>query len=430
MSLPHLAIIGGGPAGLFAAWCAARVLTEGSVTLYERNDRCGRKLLATGSGQCNLTREDPAEQMLTHYGEHGRFLVHAMHALDPEHTVRLFRKLGLPLAVREDGKIFPASLKASDVRDVLVRSCLGANVRIVTGSRILTMEKRDGRFFFCDASERTFAADRVLLATGGMTYPKTGSTGDGYRLASQLGHAINAPHPALTAVSVPDSAIGSCSGISLESVALVHTDRDGKRRVANGALLITHDGLSGPLILNHSRYLTTGDVIEICWLPKDDGKPATVQEITGELVRGCNARGSAQLSTIIHELGLPMKLTQFILAEASADGSNKAAQTGKKTLASIARLLACHRFTVSLKDKEAQAMVSAGGVCLDEVDPRTMASRVTEGLWFAGELLDIDGDTGGYNLQAAWSTAAIAGVSMAGGNPFTSIGQLSTFDAY
>lgn len=416
MSHYRFAIIGGGPAGLFAALHAALAVRtshmDAHVILYERNRRPGAKLLATGSGQCNITCDASVEQMLEHYGEHGSFLRHALHAVSPHKTMNQFTSMGLPLVTREDGKVFPSSFKASDVRDILVERCLEAGVEICSGIRIETVSLREGRFILHDGDQQIDTVDALVLATGGKSYPRTGSSGDGYRIAASLGHSIVDPRPALSAVDVVDSTLGTCSGIALEMVSLSYTDRTDERKTRSGPLLVTHTGLSGPVILNASRDFTSGDHMDICWLTRPDGRPRTRKEIEDLILSLCNENGAAQLSTIVHRLGLPTKLTQWLLRETSIDGNRKAAEVGRKTIAPLASLLAGQRFTISLKGAFSQAMVTAGGVKLSEVDSKTMRSRLVEHLYFAGELLDIDGDTGGYNLQAAWSTGALAGSEM------------------
>lgn len=431
MNESNLVIIGGGPAGLFAAWSAARTLhlreKRGSVTLLERNPQCGRKLLVTGSGQCNLTRDDEANAMLDHYGEHGRFLVHALHTLDPHKTMHLFEQQGLPLIVREDRKVFPASLRAADVLQTLLKMCSTAGVRIISGTRITRVEHEEGRFvLFSDAGEAT-QADSMAITTGGAYFPKTGSTGDGYTLVSQLGHMVVPPRPALCPFKAIDSGIGSCSGITVDPVVLTSMS-NGKRRSSTGALLITHEGLSGPAVMNHSRYLDVRDTVSICWLPRMNGEASSAQEVEAKLKGAIAGHGAAKLETIVHELGLPSNLVSFLLLEATIDGKRKAAETGRKTIAALSSLLTAYPMKVSTIAREHLAKATAGGVSLDQVDPRSMESRLVPKLFFAGEVLDIDGDTGGYNLQAAWSTGAFAGIGLAGGNPFTTVNQLCTLE--
>jgi len=411
------AIIGGGPSGLFAALFTALALREagltGTVTVYERNRSCGRKILVTGGGQCNLTCNDSVEHMVAHYGKNGRFLSHAIHSFPPKRTMEFFEDLGLPLVIRDDDKVFPASFKASEVVHILVQACTRMGVVFSNGQRITGISRENPAFLLVSEHEDPIRADAVAICTGGKSFPKTGSTGDGYRLAQQLGHMIVPVHPALSAVATPTSSIGACSGISVDPVTIMYTDKQGKHVHASGPLLITHNGLSGPVVLNNSRDFATGDRIGVCWLPQTVVKKIpTRQEMENLILEACAKQGSAQLSTVVHKLGLPSKLLTYLMQEAAVDGTRKAAEVGRRTIAPLASLLVAHSFEISLDGAFGQAIVTAGGVDLSQVDPKTMQSRLVEGLFFAGEVLDIDGDTGGYNLQAAWSTGALAGTSM------------------
>jgi len=407
------AIIGGGPAGLFAALSAARVAkTQGVPTcvhLYERNSQAGRKLLTTGAGQCNITRNVSVEQLLGHYGDHGRFLRHALYSLPPIRTMELFEEMGVPLTIRSDAKVFPASLSAKDVLHTLIQACEHAGVTIHYDTRITKVDYNNDQFTLFSEHQKVGEANKVVLATGGKSYSKTGSTGDGYSLLSVFGHTIITPHPALCNITIPQSTIGSCAGISLDTVHILFLDMDGKRRTASGPLLITHKGLSGPVILNSARYFSTNMEITLCWIPKEDGRAHHPQEMERMLVQLCGKKGAANLTTLVHEMGLPARLVQWIFQEAGIRESVRAAEAGKRILTPLAAILTTHTFRISLQGAFSHAMVTAGGVELGEIDSKTMQSRLVPHLYVAGEVLNCDGDTGGYNLQAAWSTGALAG---------------------
>ena len=353
------AIIGGGAAGLFTAVnLVERIRERGlqtTITVFERNSMVGQKLLLTGAGQCNLTRQASVAHMIKHYGEHGSFLRHALTELSPALTARKFEQLGLPLLVRSDDKIFPASLKASDVVHILYETCQKYGVIFNQERRITDIVKKDNTFLLFDSHGFSQAADRVALCTGGCSFPKTGSTGDGYALAQKLGHTIVPPHPGLSGVKVTSTDISSCSGISIDAVTLTYTDRAGKKREAQGTVLITHKGLSGPLILEQSRYFSTNQKISIAWVPHLGKKQSLIEQ---KILEACGKRGAAQLSTIIHALGIPVKLTTWLLQEASVAGERKAAEVGRKAITPLAALLAAHEFTISLEGAFAQAMVT------------------------------------------------------------------------
>ena len=413
LSVPSFAIIGGGPAGLFTALIiATRVQEQGlsaTITIYERNSTLGRKLLLTGAGQCNLTRQASVAHMVEHYGEHGTFLRYALTELSPERTIKLFENLGLPLTVRSDDKVFPSSCKARDVVETLRNACLKRGIILRQECRITEITKNDNLFFLTDDRGASMSATRVVLCTGGCSFPQTGSTGDGYHLAQTLGHPIVPPHPALTGVKLLSTNISSCSGISLDQVALTYTDRNDHKREAHGPLLVTHQGLSGPLILEQSRYFSLKQKISLNWVPHIGKKSSLIEH---KILDACTKRGAVQLVTVVHALGLPTKLATWLLQEAGIDGRRKAAEVGRKVIAPLAALLADHELIISLEGSFAQAMVTAGGVELATVNPNTMESHLIKGLFFAGEILDIDGDSGGYNLQAAWSTGYVAAQSM------------------
>ena len=345
MSKKRIAIIGGGPAGLFAAIHAS---ADGlNVVVYERNVRPGLKLLATGSGQCNITHNATVEQMIDHYGNHGRSLRSALHFLSPHQTMHRFTDMGLPLVTREDGKVFPASFKASQVLETLIQQCDNRNVHLLTNVRITRVEKKGELFQLFAAENLLNEVDALVLTTGGKSYPRLGSTGDGYDIARSLGHTIVPPSPALCGVTVQQSSIGTCSGISVNPVAITFSTDKKRRQTVSGPILITHSGLSGPVILNNSRYFSSGDTIEVCWVVHPEEGARSRQDIEEDLVSLCNTHGSLQLSTIVHKLGLPAKLSQWLLNEALIDGTKKAAEIGRKTLSRLSKLLAEQPFTIS-----------------------------------------------------------------------------------
>ncbi len=418
MKVPaRLVVIGGGPAGLFAALSACSVLKASSfpavVTVLERNARLGLKLLATGSGQCNITQNASPEEMATHYGDKSRFLLPALKACPPSQVMDRFSAWNLPLVIRGDGKVFPRSLRARDVLDTLQEQCIKAKVEFQRDSRVSALIRENDSFHISIENGTTLVADAVIIATGGLSYPTTGSTGDGYALAKSLGHTIITPHAALTGVYTPQSTLGNLSGISFTPAGLTILTGPEKGRYWSGPLLITHTGISGPLVLNNSRYLTSGDEVSLCFLPHEDGTLRTPLEMESLLKRLIANQGSLQLQTVLHQLDLPKAFISWVLQESGVDGGHKAAEVGKKQLAPIAQALVATRLSVSLKGCLEKAMATAGGVALSEVNRKTMQSQLVEGLYFAGEVLDIDGDTGGYNLQAAWSTGWAAGQAAA-----------------
>jgi predicted Rossmann fold flavoprotein len=396
-------VIGGGPAGLF---CAARLPADRAVVVLERMPEPGRKLLLTGSGQANLTHEGDLAAFLGRYGGHGRFLRHALRAFSNEALASWFADRGLPLEARADGKVFPVSHRAEDVLETLRAACLERGVRIVCGVRVRAVE-RDGDSIMVRTDGDSWSAGAVVLASGGASYPQTGSTGDGYRLARALGHTIVEPRPALAPIRPEPYAFAELAGVSVPDAGL-RVVRGG-RQVGDGRgdLLFTHTGLSGPGVLDLSRDILPGDQLLVAFLP---GIPSGA--LDEHLIRLCTERGAARLRTALAPLGLPERLLRRLLAEAGLPEELTGARLDRDGRRRLASVLGGLPFTIASIGGFSVAMATAGGVALDEVSPKTMESVLVPGLFFAGEVLDIDGDTGGYNLQAAFSTAALAAATL------------------
>jgi predicted Rossmann fold flavoprotein len=397
-------VVGGGPAGLF---CAARLPADRTVVVIERMPEPGRKLLLSGSGQANLTHEGDLAAFLSRYGDHGRFLRHALRAFSNEALSAWFAGHGLPLEARPDGKVFPVSHRAGDVLEVLCTACRENGVRIICGARVRAVERGgDGLVVRTDGG--TWRSEAVVLATGGASYPGTGSTGDGYRLARTLGHTVVEPRPALAPVEPEPYAFADLTGVSVPGAGL-RVVRDG-REVAGGRgdLLFTHTGLSGPGVLDLSRHIRPGDRLLVAFVPG-----VAPDELDARLVRLCTERGAARLPAALAPLGLPERLLRRLLAEAGIPEESTGARLDRDGRRRLAGVLGGLPFTVGRAGGFSVAMATAGGVALDEVNPKTMESRLAPGLFFAGEVLDIDGDTGGYNLQAAFSTGALAAAALA-----------------
>jgi predicted Rossmann fold flavoprotein len=391
-----LIVVGAGPAGLFAA---ARTGAGGvTVLLLEKKKNAGRKMLVSGSGQCNITHAGSVTEFFAHYGKHGQFLKPALRAFTNADLVAHVTGRGVPLTTEEGGKVFPTSRKAQDVLDLLLAECREAGVTVRCGEPVVAVEKtRDG--FSVRTATGEYRSAFLLIATGGASYPATGSTGDGYAFASSLGHTVVRTAPALTPVTVRDYPFADLAGISLQGVT-VSLFRDGKKiGDRRGDLLFTHEGLSGPAILDLSRFIEPGDTLVVPVLPE-----GMREEITAALAGGGGARVRAVLSRYPVPERLLKRLTDLsdVPPETTCAHLTKAARTRL-----LQHLTAC-TFTVAALGGYDVAMVTRGGVALDEVDQKTMGSKRVDGLYFAGEVLDIDGDCGGFNIQAAFSTGALA----------------------
>ncbi len=399
-------IIGAGPAGLFCALQAAA--PDRQVIILEKKPACGRKLLITGSGQCNLTHGGDIREFLARYGDHGAFLRPTLFGFTNRDLIAFFESRGLDLETDANDKVFPATRRAADVLDLLLRECAEQNVAIRCGEPVLAVERRDEGFLVA-TDANSYAAPNVVIATGGASYPATGSTGDGYRLAAALGHTVTPVRPALAPVVVEDYPFPHLAGISFEGVT-VSLFRDGRKiREITGDLLFTHAGLSGPAVLHLSRHVAAGDVLKVSFLPG-----MTREALEKDLLAKFAAHGTRQVKTILAGYPIPERFVLALLETAGIPADLAAAHLTKAARAALLDRLTAFPFEVKAVAGFREAMVTAGGVALDEVNKKTVASKQVPGLYFIGEVLDIDGDTGGYNLQAAFSTAFAAARAITG----------------
>jgi len=398
-------VIGGGPAGLF---CGAEAAGSGQgVLLLEKMPSCGRKLLVTGSGQCNLTHDGDIRDFFKKYGDHGAFLRSPLRKFSNHDLVAWFTSRDLPLAPDESGKIFPKSRKAADVLSVLLAECRKNGVVIQYGEAVKEVRRSDTKFHVRTGTAE-YESGALVIATGGSSYPATGSTGDGFSLAASLGHHIAPVGPALVPIRVRDYPFGELSGISFEGLSLSLFREGRKVRGGSGDLLFTHTGLSGPGILHLSRYVLPGDTLKISFLP------GMRQELlTKDLVDRIAVFGTQQVKSILSGYSLPARFIARILELLGLPADLTGAHLPKKEREELVGMLTAFPFVVSGTGDWNEAMVTRGGVSLDEIDPTTMESLIVPCLYCIGEVLDIDGDTGGYNLQAAFSTAMAAARDLA-----------------
>lgn len=405
-------VIGGGPAGLLAAATAAA--RGASVTLLERMDRPGRKLRICGKGRGNIGNSAPRDEFLSHFGRNFRFLRPALaHFFTPD-TVALLDSLGVPTKEERGGRLFPTSDNAQDLVDAFVRHARSQGVTIRTGCRVQDIRRAEARFEVGFGSQ-SLAGDRIILATGGASYPATGSTGDGYDLAKCLGHAIIPISPALIPLVTSGDIAARLQGLSLRNVR-AELRVDGKKAGEQmGEMLFTHFGLSGPIILTLSkaavRAVDQGRRAELFI----DLKPALdPDKLDARLQRDLTGHGKMHLENLLRGL-MPPKLIPVCLDQTGLTGDKAAHQISAEERKRLRLWLKGLRFTVSGYRPLREAIITAGGVSLSEVDPKTMQSRICPGLFLAGEVLDMDADTGGFNLQAALSTGYLAGMSAAVG---------------
>lgn len=403
-------VIGGGPSGLLAAATAAG--KGAGVTLLERMDRPGRKLRICGKGRGNIGNTAPLDEFLTHFGRNFRFLRPALaHFFTPD-TIALLDGLGVSLKEERGGRLFPVSDNAQDLVDALVRHARASGATIRTGARVGDI-RRLAHGFEVRFGSQALGADRVILSTGGASYPATGSTGDGYDLARSLGHGITTIAPALIPLVTAGDAAARLQGLSLKNVRAELRVNGKKAAEQMGEMLFTHFGLSGPIILTLSKAavqaVDQGSKTEVLIDLKPALDPA---KLDARLQRDLKEHGKMYMENLLKGL-MPPKLIPVCLEQTGMAGDKAAHQVSAEERRRLRIWLKELRFTVSGYRPLREAIVTAGGVSLAEVNPKTMQSRVCPGLFLAGEVLDMDADTGGFNLQAALSTGYLAGLSAA-----------------
>lgn len=401
--MTDLLIIGGGAAGLMAAGAAcARGLTTAVV---EHNPKGpGQKLLITGKGRCNVTNDCDVREFLNYVRHNPRFLYSALYAFSPASAMELFESLGVPLKTERGRRVFPQSDRAADVLAAL-RS-YAADAKFVHGSaKELLIE--DGRCVGVRTSDgKTHRAAHVLVTTGGTSYPATGSDGSGYKLARQAGHTIVPPQPSLCSLVSPDPACRQMMGLSLRNVTLTLL-KDGKPLFTEqGEALFTHFGISGPLVLSTSTYID--DVQLHRYIAEFDLKPALDEKtLYDRLTRDFAALGGHSAQGALEKL-LPNSMRPVAVKKWGVDPATRAAQITREQKMALVHLCKHWQVPISELGDLQHAVITAGGVDTKEVDPKTMQSKLCPGLYFAGEVLDVDARTGGYNLQIAWATAQAA----------------------
>jgi predicted Rossmann fold flavoprotein len=392
-------VVGAGPSGLAAGIASARN-RRGTVCVLERNTESGCKFLLSGSGQCNVTHSGQIADFLNHYGntKKARFVKPALLSFDNIALTHFFEQRGVPFLKREDGKIFPKSLKSKDLLNILVAELKEQGGILQTETVVKNVAKINTGFLLT-TNRGEFCAEKLILATGGQSYPSTGSQGDGFRFAKQLGHQLVEPKPALTPVIVRNYPFADLSGISFWS-AKIEIHRNRKRlKVGQGDVLLTHRGLSGPAILNLSRDMKPNDKILVALIEPEKW----VSEIF---------TGKRTLKNALQQFGIAERFLVRILELFDIVPDQPVAETNRETRKRLELVLTGYPFIIESLGGWNEAMVTSGGVVLEEVNRQTMESRIVSGLYFCGELLDIDGNTGGYNIQFAISSGFTAGNSV------------------
>lgn len=405
----RVVVIGGGAAGLMAAGTSAKRGIE--TVLMEKNDRLGKKILITGKGRCNITNNTDVQGLIENTPGNGNFLYSAFYTFSNEDLIEFFNKRGLKTKVERGGRVFPISDKASDVVDSLTKFVRKNGVKILFNSSVadISVEKnkvkgvilKDGSKFECDS---------VILATGGASYPGTGSTGDGYKIASRLGHSIIKLKPSLVPLETDENWVKDLQGLTLKNVSISLLDLKGKKVYSDfGEMIFTHFGVSGPVILSSSRHILDYDYKNIRLII--DLKPALSEEKLDDRVkRDFEKYSRKQFKNSLGDL-LPKKLVPVIVKLSDIPPYKYVNQITREERRILVKLLKGLELSITGSRPIEEAIVTAGGVSTDEINPSTMESKIVKGIFFAGEIIDVDAYTGGFNLTIAFSTGYVAGMN-------------------
>ena len=408
--LTDVIVIGAGAAGMMAALTAAE--RGCSVLLLERNQKVGRKLYITGKGRCNVTNDCPAAEVLQNVPRNSKFLTSAVTRFPPEEVKAFFEGLGVPLKTERGNRVFPCSDKAADIIDALFMALRRARVELVEDRAEALLTDGEGRVTGVRCEHGPYAGRAVILATGGASYPLTGSTGDGYAMAAALEHTILPPRGSLVPLVAEGDLCRRMQGLSLRNVAV--KVRNQKKKVVyagQGELLFTHFGLSGPLILSASAHMR--DFEKDRYHVLLDLKPALDEEkLDQRLLRDLAEQSNRDFDHVLEGL-LPRLMIPVMVELSGIPGETKANSVTRAQRRRLLELLKCFRVDIAGPRPIEEAIITAGGVKVSEVDPHTMASKKAPGLYLAGEVLDVDAYTGGFNLQIAWSTGRAAGAAAA-----------------
>lgn len=398
-------IIGGGAAGLMAA--NTSTIYGKSVLLLDKNERLGRKLLITGKGRCNITNDCDANEFINNIPTNGKFLYSAISQFSTEDTKNFFEQLGVPIKTERGNRVFPQSDKAADVCNAMVKSC--DKVQIKTKRAVAIMYK-DGVVtgVKCESGEQYFSAS-VIIATGGKSYPLTGSTGDGYSLAKTVGHTIIQIKPSLVPIESNDECCQDMQGLSLKNITVTLFDKEKAIYTEMGEMIFTHFGVSGPLILSASAHIKAFEHNRFTL--KIDLKPAlTEEQLDARVLRDFEKYINKDFLNCLNDL-LPKKMIPIIIMKSEIPPFTKVNIITKEQRKTLVSLLKNLIISVDGFRPIDEAIITSGGVKINEINPKTMESKIIKGLYFAGEVIDVDGYTGGFNLQIAFSTGYLAGLN-------------------
>lgn len=402
-------VVGGGAAGLMAAYKAS--INGNSVVLLEKNQKIGRKIMITGKGRCNVTNNCDMDTLIKNVAVNGRFLYSAFSLFSSQDTIDFFENAGVSLKTERGNRVFPVSDKASDIVDALYSAVKKAGVNIINKT-VCAIKKEENDFKVLCEDGTFYLSDAVVLATGGASYPLTGSTGDGYKFAKALGHTITPLKPSLVPVNVHEGFCTSLAGLSLKNVTLRVFEAGKKKPIfcEMGEMLFTHFGVSGPLVLSASSLMRKLE--EKNYKMYIDLKPAlTIEMLDNRIRRDFSENLNKDIINALDKL-LPKSLIPIIVKLSSIDPHIKINQITREQRNELINVIKALPLTVTGFRPIEEAIITSGGINVREIDPSTMESKLIKGLYFAGEIIDVDAYTGGFNLQIAFSTGNLAGVSI------------------
>lgn len=410
--MSHVIVVGGGAAGMFAAIAAAK--NGHQVTLYEKNEKLGKKIFITGKGRCNITNAADMEELFDAVVTNSKFLYSSFYGYTNQNVIDFFEDAGVPVKIERGNRVFPISDHSSDVIRALEREMKKVGVKVCLNTEVKSVEAEKGKFnkvVLKDTTTQT--ADACIVATGGLSYRSTGSTGDGFRFAENVGHKVTQCFPSLVSMETKEPWICELQGLSLRNVEAKILD--GKKELYKdfGEMLFTHFGVSGPLIISASSYVgkkfmdKNGQKKELTL--EIDLKPAlTEEQLDQRVLRDFEENHNRQFKNAITKL-FPTKLIPVMLELGGIDPEKKVNSIEKEERKQFVHLIKHFRMTLTGLRDYPEAIITKGGVNVKEIDPGTMESKLVKGLYFAGEVLDLDALTGGFNLQIAWSTGYAAG---------------------
>lgn len=409
--MKQVIVIGGGPSGMIAAIMAARA--KNKVVLIERNEKLGKKLFITGKGRCNITNQTDVETLMTNTLTNRKFLYSAFYTLDSYALMDFIIDLGLPLKVERGNRVFPASDKSSDLIKCFSQELEKQGVQVMLNTNLIELILRNNEIEGVLTDKGEMYADKVILATGGMSYSMTGSNGDGYKIAEKAGHSIVKLAPGLVPIETKEEWPKSLQGLSLKNVRLtVYTNEKNKQATLYedfGEMLFTHFGISGPLVLSASSFLPKEKTKEI--KIKIDLKPTlSFEQLDNRILRDFEKNNKKQFKNSLSEL-LPQKLIPVIIELSQIEENRRTDQITREERHRLVSIFKGMELTINRTRSFNEAIVTRGGIDIKEVNPNTMESKKIKGLYFTGEVLDLDALTGGFNLQIAFSTGYLAGIS-------------------